>query len=296
MLEDSRPDVVVGAPGLPASARRVTVDVSARGDELPEAAAADDEDPALDRLHVGHDRAAQGRRAARRAVASNLDALADAWAWTADDVLVHGLPLFHVHGLVSGCSARCAAVASSGTSAGSSPAAAAAALARRRDDAVRRPDDVPPARARGRRATPRSPTACARARLLVSGSAPLPGARVRPHRGAHRAADRRALRAHRDADEHGGARRRAAPPGLRRRPGRGRLGPAGRRRRRRHRRLRRRDDRRGRRPRPEPVLRLPQPPRRDRGGDARRLVLHRRPRHPRAGRLLADRRPARRRI
>lgn len=35
-------------------------------------------------------------------MASNLDALADAWAWTADDVLVHGLPLFHVHGLVLG--------------------------------------------------------------------------------------------------------------------------------------------------------------------------------------------------
>ncbi|MCZ9337013.1 AMP-binding protein, partial [Streptomyces sp. TRM76130] len=31
-----------------------------------------------------------------------LDALADAWGWTGDDVLVHGLPLFHVHGLVLG--------------------------------------------------------------------------------------------------------------------------------------------------------------------------------------------------
>jgi fatty acid CoA ligase FadD36 len=38
----------------------------------------------------------------RRAIASCLDGLADAWAWTADDVLVHGLPLFHVHGLVLG--------------------------------------------------------------------------------------------------------------------------------------------------------------------------------------------------
>ncbi|HVE27919.1 MAG TPA: acyl-CoA synthetase [Sporichthya sp.] len=36
------------------------------------------------------------------ALAADLDALADAWAWTADDVLVHGLPLFHVHGLVLG--------------------------------------------------------------------------------------------------------------------------------------------------------------------------------------------------
>ncbi|MEU9864327.1 acyl-CoA synthetase [Streptomyces sp. NPDC047971] len=37
-----------------------------------------------------------------RAVAASLDALEDAWAWTEDDVLVHALPLFHVHGLVLG--------------------------------------------------------------------------------------------------------------------------------------------------------------------------------------------------
>ncbi|OBI15380.1 acyl-CoA synthetase [Mycobacterium sp. E2462] len=38
----------------------------------------------------------------RRAIAADLDALAQAWQWTADDVLVHGLPLFHIHGLVLG--------------------------------------------------------------------------------------------------------------------------------------------------------------------------------------------------
>ena len=38
----------------------------------------------------------------RRALAADLDALAQAWQWTADDHLVHGLPLFHVHGLVLG--------------------------------------------------------------------------------------------------------------------------------------------------------------------------------------------------
>jgi fatty acid CoA ligase FadD36 len=37
-----------------------------------------------------------------RAIAAGLDGLAEAWQWTADDVLVHGLPLFHVHGLVLG--------------------------------------------------------------------------------------------------------------------------------------------------------------------------------------------------
>jgi fatty acid CoA ligase FadD36 len=38
----------------------------------------------------------------RAAVAAGLDSLAEAWDWTPDDTLVHGLPLFHVHGLVLG--------------------------------------------------------------------------------------------------------------------------------------------------------------------------------------------------
>ncbi len=37
-----------------------------------------------------------------RNIASNLDMLARAWAWTDRDVVVHALPMFHVHGLVLG--------------------------------------------------------------------------------------------------------------------------------------------------------------------------------------------------
>src|SRR5207248_1926634 len=37
-----------------------------------------------------------------RNIASNVSALASAWAWTERDVLVHALPLFHVHGLALG--------------------------------------------------------------------------------------------------------------------------------------------------------------------------------------------------
>ncbi len=37
-----------------------------------------------------------------RNIASNLDMLARAWAWTDADVVVHALPMFHVHGLVLG--------------------------------------------------------------------------------------------------------------------------------------------------------------------------------------------------
>ena len=44
----------------------------------------------------------KGVQLSRRAIAADLDALAQAWQWTPDDVLVHGLPLFHVHGLVLG--------------------------------------------------------------------------------------------------------------------------------------------------------------------------------------------------
>lgn len=38
----------------------------------------------------------------RGAIAGDIDALTEAWQWSAADTLVHGLPLFHVHGLVLG--------------------------------------------------------------------------------------------------------------------------------------------------------------------------------------------------
>lgn len=44
----------------------------------------------------------KGAVISRAAVAADIDALAAAWQWTPDDTLVHGLPLFHVHGLVLG--------------------------------------------------------------------------------------------------------------------------------------------------------------------------------------------------
>jgi fatty acid CoA ligase FadD36 len=46
--------------------------------------------------------APKGTVLSRAAIAACLDGLRDAWAWTPDDVLVHGLPLFHVHGLILG--------------------------------------------------------------------------------------------------------------------------------------------------------------------------------------------------
>ncbi|MQA26303.1 MAG: AMP-binding protein, partial [Micromonosporaceae bacterium] len=46
--------------------------------------------------------APKGVLLSRAAIAADLDALADAWAWTPQDTLAHGLPLYHVHGLVLG--------------------------------------------------------------------------------------------------------------------------------------------------------------------------------------------------
>jgi malonyl-CoA/methylmalonyl-CoA synthetase len=102
VLTDSEPDVIVGAPDdLPHAPRALTVDVDARGGELPDSDAGD-EDPALIIYTSGTTGKPKGAILPRRAVASNLDGLADAWEWTAEDVLTHGLPLFHVHGLVLG--------------------------------------------------------------------------------------------------------------------------------------------------------------------------------------------------
>jgi fatty acid CoA ligase FadD36 len=38
----------------------------------------------------------------RAAIGADIDMLAEAWQWTPEDILVHGLPLYHVHGLVLG--------------------------------------------------------------------------------------------------------------------------------------------------------------------------------------------------
>ncbi|EIV90646.1 acyl-CoA synthetase [Frankia sp. QA3] len=58
--------------------------------------------PALILYTSGTTGAPKGVMVPAAAIAADLDALADAWAWTPDDTLVHGLPLFHVHGLVLG--------------------------------------------------------------------------------------------------------------------------------------------------------------------------------------------------
>jgi malonyl-CoA/methylmalonyl-CoA synthetase len=106
VLEDSAPDLLLGAPHealreLDNAPPVDSVDVAARSGELP-ADAPEDDAPALIVYTSGTTGLPKGAVLSRRAVASNVDALADAWDWTPEDRLTHGLPLFHVHGLVVG--------------------------------------------------------------------------------------------------------------------------------------------------------------------------------------------------
>jgi malonyl-CoA/methylmalonyl-CoA synthetase len=173
------PDAVL--PEALAGVRRVDVDVgklvTAGPGGGPHAAttqdAAGDEDPALIVYTSGTTGPPKGVVLPRRSISSNLDALAAAWEWTADDVLVHGLPLFHVHGLVLGVLGPLRLGGTVHHLGRFSTDGVAAALAggatmmfgvptmyhRLVEDAERDPDVA---------------AAVARARLLVSGSAALP--------------------------------------------------------------------------------------------------------------------------
>lgn len=102
----------------------------------------------------------------REAIAADLDALAAAWRWTAEDTLVHGLPLFHVHGLllgVLGALRTGSRLVHTGRPTPAGYAAAGGSLY----------FGVPTVWSR-LAADPEAAARLASARLLVSGSAPLP--------------------------------------------------------------------------------------------------------------------------
>ncbi len=107
IVGDSAPSLVLAARGdlLPdALARLPRIDIEATGAqgdvrEWPEPAP---DRPALVVYTSGTTGPPKGAVLPRRALAGTLDALEDAWQWTSEDVLVHGLPLFHVHGLILG--------------------------------------------------------------------------------------------------------------------------------------------------------------------------------------------------
>ena len=104
IVSDSAPELVLTAAGAELGrSGRCGVDVDGR----PAATAAlpdepDAEAPAVIVYTSGTTGPPKGAVLPRRAISSNLDALADAWEWTGDDVLAQALPLFHVHGLILG--------------------------------------------------------------------------------------------------------------------------------------------------------------------------------------------------
>jgi fatty acid CoA ligase FadD36 len=93
ILTDSGAAAVLGGEGVP-------VDVEARGDYRP--AAYDPDRVAMILYTSGTTGRPKGVMLSASAIAADLDLLADAWEWTEGDVLAHGLPLFHVHGLILG--------------------------------------------------------------------------------------------------------------------------------------------------------------------------------------------------
>ncbi|GLY41312.1 fatty-acyl-CoA synthase [Amycolatopsis sp. NBRC 101858] len=105
ILADSEPQLVLAEPGveLPAGLAdlpRLDIPLTGAGAEL--APEPDPEAPALIVYTSGTTGPPKGVVLPRRSIATTLDALEDAWGWTDGDVLVHALPLFHVHGLILG--------------------------------------------------------------------------------------------------------------------------------------------------------------------------------------------------
>lgn len=105
IVGDSAPSLVLAEQGaeLPpalSALPRTDIETTAARAPLPPEPSADA--PALIVYTSGTTGPPKGAVLPRRAIISTLDALEDAWQWTSDDVLVHGLPLFHVHGLILG--------------------------------------------------------------------------------------------------------------------------------------------------------------------------------------------------
>ncbi|GHH84123.1 acyl-CoA synthetase [Streptomyces sulfonofaciens] len=184
IVSDSAPALLLAAPGeqLPdalAGLPRTDVDTAAvattAAAPLPEPDAAA---PAFVVYTSGTTGPPKGVLIPHRAVATTLDALAAAWRWTGDDVLVHGLPLFHVHGLILGVLGplrRGGALRHLGRF-------STEGVARELADGATMLFGVPTMYHRIAQALPDDPAlarALAGARLLVSGSAALP---VHDHR------------------------------------------------------------------------------------------------------------------
>jgi len=147
--------------------------------------------PALVLYTSGTTGAPKGALITDRNIASNLDALARAWDWTADDVIVHALPVFHVHGLVLGLFGS---LRRGGALRWIPRFAVAELVAALRDHGERAVMFAVPTMYHrlcdAAEATPAIAEALRAARLLISGSAPLP---LREHLRIERLTGQRAI-------------------------------------------------------------------------------------------------------
>jgi malonyl-CoA/methylmalonyl-CoA synthetase len=176
IVRDSAPRLVLASREAAlheaiAGIERVDIDTNADGGPLGDALA--DEDIALVLYTSGTTGAPKGVMIPRRAIVSNLDALAEVWAWTGADRLAHGLPLFHVHGLVLGILGPLRRGGSVEHVGRFSPRALADA-AERGATMVFGVPTMYHRIANEAASDPELAAAFARPRLLVSGSAPLP--------------------------------------------------------------------------------------------------------------------------
>src|SRR3954471_1816527 len=168
VLSDSGATLWIGErpPEVTLPVRRV--DLTRRSGDV--AREANHDGPALVLYTSGTTGPPKGVLLSRAAMAAGLDGLADAWEWTAHDTLAHGLPLFHVHGLVLGVFGALRFGSPLAHVGRPKPEAYAAAV---RDHGATLLFGVPTVWSR-LAAEPGAAAALRPARLLVSGSAPLP--------------------------------------------------------------------------------------------------------------------------
>jgi malonyl-CoA/methylmalonyl-CoA synthetase len=163
----------VEIPAPLAETERIDVDLAADGGSLPDELG--DGAVAFVLYTSGTTGFPKGVQISRGAITSNLDALAEIWAWTDADRLAHALPVFHVHGLVIGILGPLRRGGQIEHVGRFSPQAIAGALTRGATMVF----GVPTMYHRIVAEAAKDPDQAAvfgRARLLVSGSAPLPAA------------------------------------------------------------------------------------------------------------------------
>lgn len=111
-IDDAEPSLVVCDPGFrnnfaPASCPVLTLDADGKGTAVPPRLEPGDEvhdsapdDTAIILYTSGTTGQPKGAMITHRNLTSNALTLFDVWQWQPDDVLLHSLPIFHIHGLM----------------------------------------------------------------------------------------------------------------------------------------------------------------------------------------------------